>query len=206
MLRWRNRSDAREHVRARLDLASYLVYHEENAAATLALTAPLLEMSEISPGMRRAALKVIGVALQFEGKYTQSAQMLRTALALPETADGPLNSVLYQNLYVAWLEQGQWGQAEDMLLEYERRATDDPIRRMRVLRSWGWLHEEMGDWDALELDIAQAEVLDQRLEQTGANQFEWSRLRALLCIGRGQRDAGERLLQTNVSPNAESSH
>jgi len=142
--------------RAQLALAKANTYFGR-PDSTLEICRSIVASPDADLSIRRSALISYGSALVQFSRFTEARQAFLDALTLPEDNSSRPNALVRQNLAsVVLIPLGDFVTAESIL-----RANDEYFRHYPHGRYWhylGWaaLHESMGDWSALENDLAES--------------------------------------------------
>jgi ATP/maltotriose-dependent transcriptional regulator MalT/DNA-binding SARP family transcriptional activator len=142
--------------RAQLALAKADTYFGR-PDSTLEICQSIVARPDVDLSIRRSALISYGSALVQFSRFSEARQAFLEALNLPEDNSSRPNALVRQNLAsVVLIPLGDFVTAENIL-----RANDEYFRHYPHGRYWhylGWaaLHESMGDWSALENDLAES--------------------------------------------------
>ena len=152
-------------------------------------------------------LKAAANAHYYQSQFSAARGLLQAALALPADASSVSNIALRQNLIMtSLLPLGDFEQSAAQLALIDAESAGQAGLQIWQQLCWAWLHEAMGDWDALRADLREMRRIQAQTEVADDEDVVEVFMRANACVGQGQFNEAERLLQTcdkNMSDNPE---
>ena len=178
--------------------AAFMYGREGNLKAALALAREALSEPGLTVQTRQSLLNALGTNLVLVYRLTEARAVYEQSLALAQQLNNPASifSVQHNLAFLVHQSLGQFDAARRLLRENEAFCVDKPVRRIQNLLSWAGMHENLGDWPALQKVNQQIGQATAELEQASDDQTWENWYVAMHAIGTGDYASAQRHLDT----------